>query len=276
MAKDGTPGKTEVDIYAEAVGAGYNSAPLDFKVFGFKGTSKYSKFYGRSVGDITGGLVGKSSQVSEADKTTITEELTNTLFLKLFEKAKNQTPASFVLLKNSAFLYIDSVEINSATTPDNFVIDIKGTFNGILFNKDKLTKEVESESLAQAGAPPATSDATNVANPDVSVFNLEDLSVSSFDKNLITPDNLQDFTFNLSGTAKIVWKVDTDALIADLLGKNKKDFNQILLQYPSIDSADLMLKPIWENSLPSKSKNIKIIVNYPKASKPKPPEVETF
>ena len=68
----------------------------------------------------------------------------------------------------------------------------------------------------------------------------------------------------MSGNTKIVWKFDTGKLMGELLGKSKQDFNQILLQYPNIDSADLVVSPIWRNSIPDKSKNIKITVNYPK------------
>src|SRR3989344_1617125 len=54
------PGSVEVGIYGAETGEGYNSAPLDFKIFGFKGTPKYDKFYARSKGEITGGFKGKS------------------------------------------------------------------------------------------------------------------------------------------------------------------------------------------------------------------------
>ena len=267
MEKNGTPGKTEVDIYGEKAGEDYNSPPLDFKIFGFKGTSKYSKIYARSVGDITGGLKGKSSQVSDTDKVKITKELSDTLFAKLFEKAKNQTPASFALLKNAAFLNIDQENINPAPTPDSFIVDLKGTFNGILFNKEELTKEVINESLAQENSTDTTTNTpntTDTTNPDVYVSNIEDLSISSFDKSLITLGGMQDVTFNLSGTAKLVWKIDADKLMADLLGRDKSDFNQVLAQYSNVDSASFEIKPVWRNSFPDKSARVKVIINYPK------------
>ena len=58
--------------------------------------------------------------------------------------------------------------------------------------------------------------------------------------------------------------LDVDKLVADLLGKSKKDYNQILLKYPNIDSADLVISPFWKMSLPDKTRDIKVIVNYPK------------
>ena len=75
---------------------------------------------------------------------------------------------------------------------------------------------------------------------------------------------MKNINFNLSGAIKIVWKLDVEKLINDLLGKSKKDFNQILLQYPYIDSAESELSPFWKMSFPDNTKDIKVIVNYPK------------
>src|SRR6185436_19331087 len=71
--KDGKTGSVEVKVYASVAGPEYNSAPLDFKIFGFKGTPKYSKFYGRSKGALSGGAKGKAPALSaeEEDKLKI-------------------------------------------------------------------------------------------------------------------------------------------------------------------------------------------------------------
>ena len=72
LAKDGKPGSVEVKVFGAEAGADYNSGPLDFEIFGFKNTPKYSKFYGRSKGEITGGFVGMLPVVSENEKVTTT------------------------------------------------------------------------------------------------------------------------------------------------------------------------------------------------------------
>ena len=66
-------------IYAAGAGEEYNSTPLDFEILVFKGTPKYSKFYARSKGDITGGFKGKSPVVSSLNKITVISELKATL-----------------------------------------------------------------------------------------------------------------------------------------------------------------------------------------------------
>ena len=90
--KDSKPGSVEVGIYANEPGEAYNTSPIDFKILGFKGSAKYEKFYGRSKGDISGGLVGKLRLVGEEDKAKAIEELKVTLQDKLFKKATIELP----------------------------------------------------------------------------------------------------------------------------------------------------------------------------------------
>ena len=134
-AKDGTPGKISIGISATIPGEEFNSAPLDFKIVGFKGTKKYSKFYGRSVGEIAGGLIGKSRQVSEADKVQVITELTSALKNKLYKNAKDQTPAEFILFPDADYLTVDDQIIGTVGENGSATISIKGTYYGFVFNR---------------------------------------------------------------------------------------------------------------------------------------------
>ena len=272
MSKKNIPGKIDVDIYGEKIGEEYNSMPLDFKIVSYKGTTKYSKIFAMSVGNITGGLNGKSSQLSDNDKNNTVEELKNILSKKLLEKIKNQIPKDFILLKNATFLNIDEEKVTPAETKGTFIVSIKGTFSGILFDKNKLTKEVISEIFPATdnsvgtldNLSAITSDNTNVTDNDIYISNIENLAISSFDQNLVSREDMKDISFNLLGTVKVVWKVDGNKITEDLLGRNKKGFNQILRQYSNIDSADMVIKPVWRNSFPDKINKIKVNINYPK------------
>lgn len=251
MSKTGVPGKIGVDIYASMPGSEYNSTPLDFKIFGFKGTSKYSKVYGRSVGEISGGLLGKSRQVTEEDKISAQKELEKSLESKLFGKALNQIPEGFVLFKNSAFLNVDDINISTVSEDGSVTIVAKGTLYGFIFNENDLTKKIIESALPD----------DNIEN--VYISNIKDLVFNILNKEDIIFGDVKNIDFSLSGIPKIVYKFDSEQLISDLVSRNKSDLNQILLQYPNIDEATLSIKPIWKSSFPDKNKDIKIIVNYP-------------
>ncbi len=253
MNKDGTPGKVEVRIYGAEAGQEYNSAPLDFKIFGFKGTPKYSKFYARSKGEITNGFKGKAPAVSDAEKANVINDLKNVLQKKLFKKVTDQIPNGFILFKDAVFLSINESNIDLASSKDNILpVKLKGTLYGFLFNENKLTKKIAENNIEKYDGS------------EIFISNIKNLTFSLLDKENISFGNVKNINFNLSGSAKIVWKLNINKLNADLLGKSKKDFSQILLQYPNIDSADLTLSPIWKMSIPDKIKDIKTIVNYPK------------
>ncbi|MDD5721446.1 MAG: hypothetical protein PHT16_03305 [Candidatus Pacebacteria bacterium] len=251
MSKNGTPGQVSVDIYAEKEGADYNSSPLDFKIFGFKGTAKYEKFYGRSMGDITGGIVGKSRQVSDLQKIETEGELKTILESKLFNEISSQIPG-FLLYKDATFIKTDDLIAGPVSPDGSVVLTLPGTLYGIIFNEQKLTQKISKDNIE------------NYDNSDVYIPNIKDLTFSLVNKENILFDSVKNIDFNLSGPAKIVWKLDADKFTTDLLNKPKKDFNQILLKYPNIDSALVKLSPPWISSLPSKIKNIKVVMDYTK------------
>ena len=247
------PGSVEVGIYGAETGEEYNSAPLDFKIFGFKGTPKYSKFYARSKGEITGGLKGKSSSASSLDKISVISELKATLETKLLKKITDQIPSGFVLFKDAIFLNID--DQNVSFTPDEngtILVNIKGTLYGFLFDEKKLTTKIAKDIIDKYDGN------------EVYIPNIRDLIFSLSDKESVSFADIKNINFSLAGTPKIIWKVDETKLISDVLNKKKTDFNQILAQYPSIDTAQLVLRPFWKKSFPDKSSNVQVIVNYPK------------
>lgn len=251
MSKSGIPGRVAVGVYAENPGQEYNSEPLDFKILGFRGTPKYAKFYGRSQGEISGGFVGKAPFVSDAEKSDAFSDLRTALEEKLSKKIIDQTPEGFILFKNAIFLSVEEESTGEISNTTDVPIKIKGTLYGMLFNEQNLTKKIIEENNI------------NVSD-DVYIPNIRDLNFKFNNQENISFVDLQSINFNLSGSIKIVYKIDTAKLMDDLLGKPKKDFNQILSQYVNIDSASLTLNPPWKRSIPEKIIKIQIIPNYPK------------
>jgi hypothetical protein len=247
----GVPGSVEVKIYAAEVGAEYNSDPIDFKIFGFKGTTKYDKFYARSKGEIIGGFQGRSHVVSGIDKENGLNELQVLLREKLFKNATDQIPDGFILFKDAIFLELEDISGTEFLSPnDTLLIKQKGTLYGILLKEDQLTKKLAKNNILKYDDSP------------VFIPNIKDLIFSLSGSNVLFKD-IKNVSFHLSGPVKIVWKFDIEKLRVDLLGKSKKDFKLILSQYPNINSADLSLSPIWKRSIPDEVEDIKIILNYP-------------
>ena len=246
-----TPGSIEVSVYAAEAGVASNSEPLDFKIFGFKGGPKYEKFYGRSKGNLTGGFKGLSRVVTESDKAKALEELTVTLREKLIQKATDQIPAGFVLLKDAVTLDIDEdVSVPVSSQGNSLPLSLSGTLHGVLFEEKKLSNAVAEKVVS------------DFDNADVYISNINDLKFKLTESSVVL-SVAKKIDFNLSGTAKIVWRLNSTVLTGELLGKSKSDFNQAMLGYPNVVSANLSLSPIWNRTIPDKASDIKIIVNYP-------------
>jgi hypothetical protein len=251
MSKDGIPGKISVDIYAIEDGSEYNSPPIDFKILGFKGTPKYSKFEGRSVGEISGGILGKSRQITEEQKMNAEKELKENLEIKLFAKAVSQIPEGFVLFKDAAVLKIDDTLVSDISSDGLVTITVKGTLNGFILDEGKLTKKIIESILPED------------SKGDVYISNIKDLTFNIKNKQSIVFSDVTNIDFNIYGVPKVVYKIDSNELASIFLGKNKKDFDKILLQFPNIDKAELLIKPIWKSTFPEKIEKLKIIINYP-------------
>jgi hypothetical protein len=248
--RDEVPGSVEVGIYATEAGEEYNSEPLDFNIVGFRDTPRYSKFYARSKGAISGGMNGNVPAVSDEEKDKTISELKVSLEEKLVNKAG---APGFILFKDATHLRLEEPEVAMALEDGNAVITQKGTLYGFIFDEEELTKKIASRRLEED-------------TDEVYIKELKDLKFSlsqELDISTISFSDIKNISFNISGPAKIVWKINEDELIAGLLGESKKDFYNLLSGYSSIDSATLTLRPIWRRSIPEDIKDVKVIVNYP-------------
>ena len=257
QSRNGIPGSVEVKIYGSEEGESYNSLPLDFKIFGFKGTPKYAKFYGRSKGEIAGGFIGKAPVVSEGDKQTALLSLKEELRTKLLKRATGEMPAGFVLFKDAIFLKTGESKVSFTQNKEGADISLQGTLYGIIFEGQKLAKKIAETKLEKYDGN------------EIFISNIEDLSFSlpmlsgggGGDPVL---DTVKTIDFNLSGRARLAWKIDVAKFTADLLGLPKSDFTSLLAAYPNINSATLTLSPFWRTSIPEDREDVKIMVNYPK------------
>ena len=251
--KGTTPGSVEVSVYGAEDGASYNSEPLDFNILGFKGGPKYTKFYGRSKGPLAGGFVGQSPTISDKDKEALHNSLKLDLQDSLTKKATSQIPEGFVLFNDAVSVNIDSEYFSDPSSDGMVTASMKGTLHGVLFNEERLTGKIAQTKIENY-------DGSNVYIPNMK--NLTFLLTSPSDLN--TSSSIESVEFNLSGDASIVYKVDEHKLTEDLLGKSKKNLNQVLAQYKNIETVQTALSPFWKTTFPEQLSKIKIIVNYPK------------
>lgn len=250
MKKDGTPGSVEVGIFAEKAGVEYNSGPMDFKIIGFKGTSKYDKFFAKSKGDIAGGFVGLKKDISDLDKLGAFSELKKALSDRLYEKAVSQIPEGIILYKDASSFDITEELIEDSGLPGEVRATIRATFYGVLVEEKELAKNIAEKQIDK------------YEGEEIFIPQIKSLDFTFKDENTNLSE-VKNLDFNLSGNIVVVYRVDEASFKKELLGKKKNILAEILPNFPSIKSANLTLKPFWLQSLPKKENAINININYP-------------
>jgi hypothetical protein len=245
--KKGTqPGSLEVTVFADAAGESYNSAPTDFTVPGLKGSPRYTTIYARSKTTIFGGFAGKEKSVGEADLIKARSELRATLTDELLAKAQAEVPQDFILFPSLSSITFEDQPQTSGADANSVTVNLRGHLYGIMFKKTELAKEL------------AKNKTQLLANDSVELESFEGLKFSFSGTPPTDLISLNKINFKVEGNAKLLWRTDEVALKSDLLGRQKKEVSSILKNYPTIASADTILRPFWKRAFPGEAAKITI------------------
>ncbi len=239
------PGQATATVVADVAGAEYNIASADFTVPGFKDTPRYSKFYAKSKTPMTGGLVGKTSTVADADRQEAEAELKQKLAAKVGDKNSVSVPNGQILFKDSLFTST-SFEVKPGAKDGEAQLVGTLTFTGIVFNEEKL-----GAYLAARYIPDYDDEVLTISEPTT-------INLAIVDKDKIDPQTATEIKLKAGGTAHLVWKVDTEKFKTGITGYTKDNFNMVLADFPAIESAKLKLTPPWASSIPDNTEKIQI------------------
>ncbi len=244
-----TPGSIEVNIIADMPGDKYNmklsDLKGDFTVPGFKGTSKYTNFYGRLSSDITGGFIGNVKKVSEEKLTAGRTELKNTLNADLLKEAFSKKPDQYVLFKDN--YYIRCVDGDSTSANNSYTISENCSLNAVIFNKDILSVFIAKNKIK------------NFDNSKVDVMWGEDSSValSGATEKPWTEGTIK---AKFAGSAKVVWSYDRDTIVKSILGQDKSVIASVIENNKNyISEIQTTIRPMWNSTFPKNIKKIKTI-----------------
>jgi hypothetical protein len=132
------------------------------------------------------------------------------------------------------------------------VLKEQGTIRAIVFPNAALAKAIGS----------------SIADAEFS-YQGEPLTLSSAAELKLTPsgalptDEQGSFAFTLSGTAPLVYTVDTARIAAAVAGKTYSAAEVALTNYPEVSRAILILRPFWRQSFPEDPAEITITVQNP-------------
>lgn len=247
-------GFIDVEIYASETGDSYNhhGSSLRLGVLGFQeaNSPKFETIYAETLSPITGGFSGIQKTVSPETRNRIISDLKNELESILTSRAIAQIPENTFLVDNMKLF--TNTEVFESFNEDTGLVDIGVTMSlsSVLFNKNSFEWYLISNYM------------NNVTQEDVHIANLELLNISYVDKEAQTVNlsQLESLVFTLDDSIDVVWNINKESLVFDLVGKRKKDFSDIIRKYPSIATADLKISPVWRWKMPEVGEDISIII----------------
>ena len=241
------PGSITVTVIADSAGPTHNSAPVErLTVPGLKSTpAMFNGVYARATGGMSGGFVGERPAIA-ADAL---ERARGDLRSKLEQRFRTEGAS-----REDVFFADGLAELTFDHLPTE--PDAAGARVG-----EKLVAKVptfDRAAFAKAIGEAVSADAGNsaISLETRSGFAIAPVSTSS--SALAGP-----LRFSLSGSAVLVWKVDTGELKTALLGKEKAAFTPIVAQFPGIEKADAEVAPFWSKRFPSDPDKLNIEVQRP-------------
>lgn len=244
---EAVPGQLEITVVADKPGPSYNIESADFTIPGFKGSAKYSQFYARSKGPITGGFTGNRPKVSEADIAKAQKDLEEKLLATAAAKLKPQVPEGYTLFDGAIVTSFTNEVVSNPAKADEAILKLKANATGILFNKKELATYLAKQQIADYKDEPV--DIMNWDTFKFSLLNKDNTDINSLDK----------INFKLEGTGQLVWTFDANDLKKKLQTAGTSNYKVVFdKNFPMIQVANIVFNPPWIRSIPSDPDKIEV------------------
>ncbi len=242
--KKGTsPGQVEAKIIADEPGEKYNVGLKDFTIPGFKGDPRYAAFYARSKTPLAGGFSGKQKIVADADRTKARTEIESRVTMSLMKQAEAQVPEGRTTFKTAYkidFIILPEESVSSSEV----TIKEEGVLSIVTFDEKDLSSAVARAHIKDYRGEP------------IMVTNIDELIFTP--KGDFQPASSDSVNFSLAGNSKFEWFYDELALKQALAGQPRSSVPSILQKFPTVDKADISLRPFWTRKFPTSFDKITI------------------
>ena len=237
-------GYLDVNVKADQPGPEYNIGPSTFSIPGFAGTARYTKFYGKSFKDMTGGVSQKIPQVTKDDL----DKAQKTLKEKVLDESKitlkEKIPQGFILLENT--ISSEILETFSLTQEkeekEKFNFQVKAEATALVFQAEDVENLAKEYIVSQISA-------------DKKLYQ-ESLKLS-YSPETIDLD-IGKISLYLSMEAKIYSDIGQDNLKKGLRGKSLSETRIFLENQPEIVNVKISFWPFWVKKVPDDIEKIEM------------------
>jgi hypothetical protein len=242
------PSSIDAEVIAEKAGEEYNIGPVKlFQIPGFKGTPKYSAFYGESKVNMTGGFVGEISYPTASDIAAAKKKMKETLESFLKTDLYAQISSDFKIIDgSSSFSTLKEDVMDKVDKDGNFSIASKAQMTIISFKESDLIDVLSKKAEAEKG---------------------EDYAVKSYDLQYgiarmdVTSGRL---SFPVTFKAVLSYKIDIEKIKSEIAGMSDVQLREKIFSLPGIDIENqniVSFWPFWVKRVPNNLNKINITVD---------------
>lgn len=243
------PGSVRATVYADMGGEQYNIGPASFTVPGLRGSAAYNLVTAKSDAPMEGGFAGTRASVSQGTRDREQERIKPKLAESLNEEVTKQLPEGYVVLPGATFISYAPAR-DSAGEDDQVNVNVRGTAVAVAMPEGAIASAI------------ASSIQGDYSGEAVTLGTTEGLTLTPAVPGVPAPD-LASFTFTLSGTANVLWTVDTGRIASTVAGKDRDAAFAILQGFPEVGSAVLALRPPWRQAFPDDPSEIAVATTTP-------------
>ncbi len=243
------PGSLRALVYADKTGGVYNVAATSFTIPGFAGMPQASSVYARSSKSMVGGASGTVPVISSPIEIKARKALADALAPDLATSLKSQIPSGYILIPGAATTtYKELIPTKFATTG---MVNVReqGTMTAIVFPNKDIAKAIAN----------SISGLNYQGNP-VTLTTSKDIQLTTV---ALPEPNAPSFSFTLTGTASLVYTIDSTQIAATVAGKTRSEAEVALTNYQEIKRAIIILRPFWRQTFPADPASINITENNP-------------
>ncbi len=239
------PKYVDVPVTAAEAGEDYNIGPSNFSIFVFRGTPRYTKFYGESLESMKGG--GEGPQVSEDDLVKAEEDAKDKAEAKAINVLKEKVSDSFILLPDviETEITATSSSISAGDEVENFTFEAKAKAVTIAFSRSQTEDFISDFVLSQV--------------PGEKLFYRESLNADYIPQ--VVDFNAGTIQLTVSFSGKVYPRVDISSIKKGLVGKSVSETKTFLEGQADFTASEVRFWPFWVRKVPSDLG--KINIEYP-------------
>jgi len=240
------PSFVDVPVIAAEGGADYNIGPSKFSIVAFRGTPRYTKFYGESSEPMKGG--GEVPQVKKEDLENAEKILTERAKPEIEKDLEAKIPTEFLFSKENFETKIleKFSSAKEGTEIEKFNFQVKTKSATISFLKEDINNFAKEYIRAQI--------------PEDKKLFAESLKIKYSPEKPFSSESGKT-TLSLNFSTNIYSVVDLDSFKKGLAGKSLAETKIFLENQPDILRTEVRIFPFWMKNVPTTINRIEI--QYP-------------